>query len=581
MGVPGIIRQILERYPQCHAKVIAQIIDGLFIDFNPLIYGGYYTVLALYGYDVLLTKSQDELEKLIILTVIEKAREMIEMVNPRKMVHIAIDGPPPRAKMVQQRSRRFRKILENKRKKQIQDKYSCYKKELWDTSNITPGTNFMLKLSKALQKACKERIFGNIEVVLNDASVPGEGEHKFLRNIENLDDNIKDVAIFSNDGDLLILGNRFTNKRNIYILTEPNKTSEVVKKYYSTEKYMYVILPEFKKGLVKELGLVGYNDDRVIYDYMFFSFFGGNDFVRHLPFTMMKESHSFNMLLGTYKRILESGCGYLVLFHNNGKPYINTEHFKEFITILAMKEAFSMRKKQDKYNNWASSDQMIDSFNEHIKDKPDWEADFLGFQNKYYFKEDHPDYSKYKDLFRHINYNDENKEAWKARYYSYFFGSSTKERRQEYAMEYIKSLIFTLQYYLHDIPSWTWYYPYRVAPMPTDIQSALHYVEDINNLFYFDLGEPSRPLEQLMMVLPRRNKILPKSHRLAMRKKKLVKYYPKKFELDVVAGEKFIYSEPILPEIDVTILRKELGKIELSKEEKRRNKIRKKPLVYK
>ena len=42
---------------------------------------------------------------------------------------IAIDGPAPKAKMIQQRTRRHKSVLEGK---------------TWDTNAITPGTNFMI-----------------------------------------------------------------------------------------------------------------------------------------------------------------------------------------------------------------------------------------------------------------------------------------------------------------------------------------------------------------------------------------------------------------------------------------------------
>ena len=62
---------------------------------------------------------------------------------------------------------------------------------------------------------------------------------------------------------------------------------------------------------------------------------------------------------------------------------------------------------------------------------------------------------------------------------------------------------------------------------------------------------PFKPFDQLMMVLPPQNDILPKSYRKLMKDEILKEYYPETFELDILAGEKFIYSEPLLPDIDV------------------------------
>ena len=60
---------------------------------------------------------------------------MIKVSKPTELVYIAIDGPCPKPKMVQQRLRRYK---------------SAKEKKVWDTNAITPGTKFMENLEKTV-----------------------------------------------------------------------------------------------------------------------------------------------------------------------------------------------------------------------------------------------------------------------------------------------------------------------------------------------------------------------------------------------------------------------------------------------
>ena len=81
---------------------------------------------------------------------------LVNVVRPRSLLFLAIDGVAPRAKMNQQRSRRFRSAQEAREAKEVQDQVSPVTsararslpdKEPWDSNVITPGTDFMAALS--------------------------------------------------------------------------------------------------------------------------------------------------------------------------------------------------------------------------------------------------------------------------------------------------------------------------------------------------------------------------------------------------------------------------------------------------
>ncbi len=95
------------------------------------------------------------------------------------------------------------------------------------------------------------------------------------------------------------------------------------------------------------------------------------------------------------------------------------------------------------------------------------------------------------------------------------------------------------------------------------------------------MGEPFKPLDQLMLILPpQMGHLLPKGYHNLM-KTKLLPYYPIDFELDVVLGGKHIYSEPILPMIDAGEVTRETAKVKLTKDETERNTIVDEPYIKK
>ena len=92
-----------------------------------------------------------------------------------KLVYLCVDGVAPRAKMNQQRSRRFRSVQEAKEKDEDKEKLiqmlksqngeewweerrQEMSKKTWDSNAITPGTPFMFKLAACLQYWCAYKI---------------------------------------------------------------------------------------------------------------------------------------------------------------------------------------------------------------------------------------------------------------------------------------------------------------------------------------------------------------------------------------------------------------------------------------
>ena len=115
---------------------------------------------------------------------------IFRMVRPRRLLYMAIDGVAPRAKMNQQRSRRFRSALEAQKAREEAARKGEPEPsgEPFDSNCITPGTPFMARLSEhlrfyVLKKQTEDPLWQRTTVILSGHEVRGEGEHKIMEHI--------------------------------------------------------------------------------------------------------------------------------------------------------------------------------------------------------------------------------------------------------------------------------------------------------------------------------------------------------------------------------------------------------------
>jgi 5'-3' exoribonuclease 2 len=264
MGVPQFFRYLSEKYPRIMVDCVEELLmkdgcsapvppsdvsapnpnniefDNLYLDMNGIIHP------CTHPEDGPAPTTESEM----FLAVFEYIDRIVAIVRPRKVLYMAIDGVAPRAKINQQRSRRFRSAKEAQQKAQeaqelkrdwaarglklsklpdSSDWISDIPKQLgrdtvdldveadepFDSNVITPGTPFMDRLAIALKKFAAGRVastpgWKDVRILFSDASVPGEGEHKIAEYIRveratpGYDPNIRHV-LYGLDADLIML----------------------------------------------------------------------------------------------------------------------------------------------------------------------------------------------------------------------------------------------------------------------------------------------------------------------------------------------------------------------------------------
>uniref|UniRef100_A0A7S2ZTR7 Uncharacterized protein n=2 Tax=Rhodosorus marinus TaxID=101924 RepID=A0A7S2ZTR7_9RHOD len=376
MGVPAFFRWLSMRYPLIVANCVEEVawlhsgeeakidatqpnpngfeIDNLYLDMNGIIHP------CTHPEDRPAPTTEEEMFQ----EVFRYCDRIFDLVRPRKLIYMAIDGVAPRAKINQQRSRRFRSAREAGEKEQEEAKMRAEWRAAgmdvpevepgasFDSNVITPGTPFMYRLAQALKRYVAERYEKNpawvdVMVLFSDASVPGEGEHKIAEFIRQsraqpgYNPNTSHV-LYGLDADLIMLA-LATHELHFMILREmvmtPGGRFQVDPPTLPQDKIDSLLPGTELRGYLSEMGgkkpfqflnihvlreyldfefrealeegfsriakesrtaPVRYDFERVIDDFVFTCFFVGNDFLPHLPSLDIREG-ALDYLMELYK----------------------------------------------------------------------------------------------------------------------------------------------------------------------------------------------------------------------------------------------------------------------------------------
>ncbi|XP_037931184.1 5'-3' exoribonuclease 1-like [Teleopsis dalmanni] len=343
MGVPKFFRYISERYPCLSELAREQSIpdfDNFYLDMNGIIHNCSHPDDS----DIHFSISEEQIFK-DIFNYIDK---LFFLIKPKKLFFMAVDGVAPRAKMNQQRGRRFRaakeaEILEEKALRSGEIRQN----ERFDSNCITPGTEFMTRLHEALRyfvksKISTDSIWQTTRVILSGHNCPGEGEHKimdyirYMKSEKEYDLNTRH-CIYGLDADLIILG-LCTHELHFIVLREEVKFGRNTKRA-SVEETRFFLL---HLSLLREYLELEFNELRkscakfdivnMIDDWILMGFLVGNDFIPHLPYFHI-SSNALPLLYKSYIEVFPTLGGHI---NEGGK--LNLERLEKYFAALAIVE---------------------------------------------------------------------------------------------------------------------------------------------------------------------------------------------------------------------------------------------------
>lgn len=569
MGIPLYFQRIVREYPELILKSLSHKYKraNLYLDYNCLIHPCCHRVLKQIS-EKNLKIPREKIENMFQYEINEYTKKLCKLFKTNGIelntLYISIDGIAPQAKMVQQRSRRFRSVIYKKEVRKIDEMFNKPpNKNEWDTNAITPGTEFMYNLSNYLQGMLKtDAYYKTIQTrILSDASIPGEGEHKILEylrnnkteNPETNESNDTATIIYGLDADLIMLSmaSKYTD---IYLLRESVHFGQV-----QDDSFGFLDIPTFKSYLfetitenIDEDFKENLDIDLLVQDYIFLCFFVGNDFLPNLPSLHIKQD-GIDYILDIYKDLLCMREEYLICDNE-----INISFLKSLFTKLKIEEGRKLEDRHRAFYRRRFTRARLGKYEQAIK--------ALDLQ---------PIIMKEPDKIM------PNEEGWEARYYYQLFKlrnvDKDKEPIQNICRQYLQGLSWITAYYFKGCASWKWAYYFNQAPCLNELIETLDTMTTLNpDEIFSEETQPIRPFQQLLSVLPPQSKeLLPPKYRELMTHEDspILHYYPIRISLENYLAYYFHYCEPRLPILYVDEIIDATQTIPLSEKERELNTI--------
>lgn len=415
---------------------------------------------------------------------------------------------------------------------------------------ITPGTPFFQEFTRNLEHFIQYKIstdpkWQKLAIIMSGPNAPGEGEHKimdFIRREKRRPDYNPNLrhCIMGQDGDLVMLG-LATHEPNLVLLRERvvfnmMKQKQAVAHYSSHGEGSldaYLHNPHFEflhMGVLRDYIAFEFEAQNVVHsspfdlertidDFVFLTFFVGNDFLPHMPALDIADN-AFDLLFHTYKQCrlrwerqaqtaLENGEEPISPYLTDTGNLVSGKRLEEFLSgVGSHEDSYYDKKKQAASAEHKKMKKVYKRFGMDSNSLPDAnlvaskeESDRMAYRkmllesndsateegqfNPVMSGEFQPTEDELEEglisrmgnlLQNSLSGDDGNDDAlkkWhamgmsdqdlKGRYYHDKFGFTPFDEPKHLALRkaYIEGLVWNLKYYYEGCVSWEWYFPYH------------------------------------------------------------------------------------------------------------------------
>lgn len=492
MGIAGLYGQwLIKGYKKAVLKNLPSDVSCLFMDMNGIFHGAAQIIYCYGNGDpenitknpdlrkeqeerlvALPSKTDSQLELEMLEHIVIRIYEVITRIRPRDYVVLAVDGVAPMAKITQQRNRRYKKA------KDSAESAKEGKVSRFDSNCITPGTEFMFKLSNYIEAFIAENIKANKfrfkNIIYSSHLVPGEGEHKIFDMVRkgHVDyDPSASHIVYGMDADLIML-TMLSSMSNIYLCRE---------NFYDIVS-IEILRDEIYKNMTLQNGM---EKENVIRDFVLMLYLIGNDFLPH-----MVSFDDLNSTINLMFRIYQDLEKYLT----DDMGHILWLNFREFIHQMARRENDLLVKIASKtYDNpFYTLDNATTITVDPETDERHVRVDYDKFRGLWYDKALKPHTEIGREMIPVINDN---------------------SRVKDMCLEYFKGFQWVLRYYMygHKSVSSRFVYIYHYSPLLTDMDRVLSQMIDFGEMANlptfenvgFSIEDPVlTPVHQLICVMP-------------------------------------------------------------------------------